>query len=103
MSGYVMKADGFAHIPKDPDAKLTYTWNWTDWMTEAGVTTITQAQVYPDDGITAVGAPGISGGMVAQQFQGGLPGQSYQVTCRAYFSPSGEIDERTIVIDVVQR
>lgn len=99
---YVVKTDGLPHIPKDPDAHLIYTWDWTEWMTLAGATSISSATLSPDLGLVVDGAMGILSGRVAQQFSGGLPGHSYQVTCHAVFN-NGEEDERTIVIDVLER
>lgn len=102
MSDYITRADGFAHIEKDPDASITYTQDWTAWMAKCGVTTISSCTVVADNGLTLVGALTVSAGLVAQRISGGTAGRSYKVRWRPVFN-TGESDDRTIVLDVKDR
>lgn len=103
-TGYIILADGFAHIDKDPEAKLPYTWDWRKWLASLGETAISSAVVTSDPGITQIVFPDLSvPGFVSQVFSGGTPGTSYTVTCHISSSPTGYEDDFTIVLDVKER
>jgi len=99
---FMVKADGFPHAPKDPNAITNYVWDWSQWMIGVAGEGIDSAAVTAEDGITAIGSTSLVGSRVSQVFAGGTAGRSYKAVCRIQTAPSGLIDERTIVIDVVE-
>ena len=102
MKGYVYKSDGFPHIDKDPNAILTYAWDWTDWLAQEGATSIQSAVITADAGVTKVGSAVIAGGVVSQTISGGTVGTSYKLVCRVT-TTSNLVDDRTIILDVVEK
>ncbi|MFN7173684.1 MAG: hypothetical protein ACK4MT_03115 [Thermaurantiacus tibetensis] len=88
---------------KDPDARLDYRFDWSDW-TEGGVALAASEWAVE---------PAVAGGLVAESpaiegtatlvwLTGGAPGQVYAVRNRVTFS-DGAIDERSIVVRVENR
>jgi hypothetical protein len=96
---FIIGSDGYPHIDKDPNAQINYTWDWTSWLTRSGSTSISTTSVTPDTGITVVGSPAISSGLVTAVVSGGTLNGSYKLVCRINTN-DGLIDERTIVVDV---
>jgi len=88
-------------VPKDPDATLDYTLDWSDWLTEneslTGVdvdisgATLVQTQL-TNRMVTAW----ISGGSV-----GGVISLRYRITTDS--SPVNRVDDRTLLINVAER
>lgn len=99
---FVLRADGYPHIDKDPNATLNYTWDWKDWLVSAGGPTIVTAVVTADAGVTVSGAASIAAGLVTQILTGGTAGISYIATCRITTSDA-LVDDRSIVLDVLAR
>lgn len=99
---FTVGSDGFPHIDKDPNARLNYTWDFTEWLLQAGSSAIDTVTVIPPESsdLVLVGTPVISGGKkVVAVLEGGTVGTSYPVTCRIS-TTEGYIDDRTIVLDV---
>ena len=96
---FITGSDGYPHIDKDPDSQINYTWDWTAWMTRSGSTSISNATITPDAGLTLVGSPIIVSGLVTGVLSGGTLGNSYKVRCRINTN-DGLIEDRTIVVDM---
>lgn len=90
-----------AHIIKDPDAKLPYSWDWTPWLTKEN-DTINDATVSVPEGLTAIGEPLIDGGFVTQRLEGGAVGSVYKLTCRIT-TTGGLVDERSMHLTIMDR
>ena len=94
-----MTAQIFAKFTKDPDAELTYQFDWSDWLATA--VTISSYVITADAGIT-VESDSNTDTAVNVKLSGGTVGESYDIACLMTDS-SGEIDERTITIEVEER
>lgn len=86
---------------KDPAALLGYTWDWSAWLAEVA-DTISSATVTVPVGLTAVGAPAVSGGFVTQRVSGGVVDTAYTLVCQIT-TVGGLIDERSINLTVSNR
>lgn len=91
--------DAQAQFQKDPDATLDYTWDWTEWL--VGADTITNAVVLLSPGLTLVSS-NFSTTAVTAWIAGGSPGLPYSATARVT-TTGGRIDDRTIVVQVLNR
>lgn len=105
---FVTRPDGFAHIDADPDAELTFTWNWAKWRSRnaTGALDPADAHVDVDLGIELVSSVAVAGDLVAATISmaGAEVGHSYKAACRiATLDTPPQKDVRTIVIDVRQR
>jgi hypothetical protein len=85
---------------KTPAARLDYTWDWADWLTDVG-DSLDTAPVDVPDGLTAVGLPVVDGGVVTQRVEGGVVGAAYDMVCRIT-TVGGLVDERTISLTIVE-
>ena len=65
--------------PKDPVEVLTYSFDWTAWLSENEI--ITDAQITVDTGLTLFSEPTITGGVVTFYLSGGTNGVAYNVSC----------------------
>lgn len=92
---------------KDPDAKLDYGIDWSDWLAD-GETISSSAWTVPSGLAEATGLPegvpvkGISGSRAFIWLQGGTAGTTYTVTNRITTS-AGRIDDRSLFVAVKQR
>jgi len=98
-TSFVVNADGWPVIDKDPDAVLEYTLDWTDWLADVS-DTITSASVTvngvtkaSDSNTTVKVTAWISGGTVGQ-----MPSATYLIV-----TAGGRTDERTIYFNIRQR
>lgn len=83
--------------PKDPDATVDYSYDWTELYDED----IVSHQVIVEDGITLVTSQLING-IVYYRLSGGIDGQTYNVTVRIT-TDSGQIDDRTVAHPIAER
>lgn len=90
-----------ARFPKDPNAVLDYTIDWSDWLT--GTEVISLATWTLPAGITNAGDT--HDATSATIFlSGGTAGVTYNVTCRITTDNSpARIDDRSITIEVLER
>lgn len=108
MSSYYRNADGDWKIDKDPDATLGYkfdfnaqdrdgnTWLGSSETISSAVVTVASGLTKESDSITD------SGKSVTVNLSGGTAGTTYSVACKITTS-AGNIDERTFIINMVQR
>lgn len=87
---------------KDPDAKLNYGLDWSEWL-DAGETIASSVWDVPT-GLSEFQAA-LFTDTVTQVFLdvGGTPGEYYDLTNRITTSPSGYTDERTLTVYMVQK
>ena len=88
---------------KDDDAVLDFSFRWTDWVAEGE--TIVSFKITVPTGITlGVGAQAAyeSGGAITYWLTGGTIGRTYAIACRVTTS-AGRIDERTMLVKVIER
>lgn len=90
---------GWPTIDKDPDATLDYAWDWSAWLAEAGDTIASHSVT--GSGI-AIGATSAASGVVTARISGGTAGATVLVTC-SITTAGGQIDNRTIALQIVQR
>jgi hypothetical protein len=83
---------------KDPQAKLDYGWDWTEWLGTDSIQSAT-VTVSPNDGSLHVVNTTTSGTKVVAVVSGGNPGQRYALTCHIT-TTGGLEDERTIYLDI---
>jgi hypothetical protein len=86
---------------KDPSALLDYTWDWSAWLAEVA-DTISSATVTVPAGLTAVGAPVVTGTVVTQRVSGGTVDSAYTLVCQIT-TVGGLIDERSIHLTISNR
>ena len=84
---------------KDPQATLDYAFDWTAWL--ADTETITSHTVTAATGLTLVSSAEDTG-VVTAWLSGGTLDEIYTVTCHIVTS-MGRIDDRSILVRVVQR
>lgn len=84
---------------KDPDAKLPWSWDWTDWLAEGE--TIVESEMTVSAGLVKE-SESHSATSATVWLSGGSPGTPYSVANRIETS-MGKIDERTITIRVTNR
>ncbi|MFI6639934.1 hypothetical protein [Streptomyces sp. NPDC050504] len=85
---------------KDPQARLDYSWDWTDWLGASD--TVASATVTVPAGLTAVGAPVVADAVVTQRVSGGVLGEVYTLVCQVT-TVGGLIDERSIRLTIGDR
>jgi hypothetical protein len=85
---------------KDPDARLDYEWDWSDWLEEVN-DTIDSAVITVPTGLTLDDTVTTST-TVTGWFTDGELGKRHQATCRVT-TVDGRIDDRTIVLHIVHR
>lgn len=86
---------------KDPAALLDYSWDWSAWLDEVA-DTISSATVTVPAGLTAAGAPVVSGSAVTQRVSGGTVDDAYTLVCQIT-TVGGLIDERSIYLTIADR
>lgn len=87
-------------IVKDPDARLDYTWDWTEWL-EDSADSIASAQV-TSTGTVDAEAPVINEGNVTCFLSGGKEGTTQSATCRIT-TAAGRVDDRTLYLKLKSR
>jgi hypothetical protein len=92
---------GFPKRIHDPDARLDYPFDWSDWLPEGD--SIESATVTAEAGVTVDGTPTIVGGTkVVPYILGGTVGQTYDVTCHIV-TADGREDDRSITLVVKEK
>jgi hypothetical protein len=84
---------------KDPDARLDYQWDWSDWLAEGE--TITNIVIIVPDGIT-LDEQSDTDTTVTVWLIGGTDGEGYKLTCHITTSAARE-DDRSIYINCRER
>lgn len=91
--------------PKDPDAVLDYTFDWTDWLEDGDtIATFNVALDAPPDSVLVVNSDDILTGAtgVVAWLSGGTLGQLYPVRCRIT-TLHDRTDDRTMLVPVRQQ
>lgn len=87
-------------VEQDPDAKLTWKFDLTDWLSEGE--SLAAHTVSVPTGLT-LESSSISGNNILAQISGGVAGQTYTVTCRATATGSGDIDDFSVDFEIAER
>lgn len=95
-----MSARHVKDYPKDPNATLDWTFDWTPWLSKIGDSISSIAWTVPA-GLTQ---ESVSNSLTKATIwlSGGTDGTSYEVSARIT-TVGGRIDDRTFGIDVVSR
>jgi len=103
-TGYVQTTQGL-QIEKDTEARLTYTFDWVDWLpagdTLSTVTYTVSARANDPDPLVRVSS-GIQGSKTYVQLRDGQEGKTYIVTA-AITTTDGLIDRRYFRVKVLDR
>jgi hypothetical protein len=103
-TGYVQTTQGL-QIEKDTEARLTYTFDWVDWLptgdTLSAVTYTVSARANDPDPLVKV-SQGIQGAKTYVQLRDGQKGKTYVVTA-AVTTTDGLIDRRYFRVKVLDR
>lgn len=90
-------------MQKDPDAKLPFSVDWSDWLTGEGDTAASVTWIVPAGLVQESSpAPSLVNGKATVWLSGGTDLVDYSVTCRLT-TTGGRIDDRTMRISVRQR
>jgi hypothetical protein len=92
-------------ITKDPQAQMTYTFNWSQWLeTGDGISTATYtvAARRNDPTPPTIESQGVSGDQTYVELSGGQVDRTYIVTCKVT-TDNGLIDRRNFRVKVVDR
>lgn len=91
-------------ITKDPDAKLDYTFNWTDWCNLVG-DVIDTFTIIPDATVTMVTSSlDVTKKKVTVVLQGGTVKKTHRVVCRIVtLGPPVRGDDRSIFLKMKER
>lgn len=88
---------------KDPDAKLPFTVDWSQWLANEGDTAASATWMVPAGLVQeSTPLPSLANGKATVWISGGTAGQDYLVTCRLV-TTGGKIDDRTFRIKVIDR
>lgn len=87
---------------KDPNAKLPFAVDWSQWLTAEGDTAATATWIVPAGLTQDTPGPSLTGGTATIWLSGGTVDTDYKVTCRLT-TTGGRIDDRTIRISVRER
>lgn len=91
---------------KDPSAVLDYEVDWSQWMpANDEIDEIDWTVTGPDESLEILSggrAPSVEGSLAKCWLGGGTIGGRYTLACRVTTS-AGRIDERSLVINVVER
>jgi hypothetical protein len=103
-TGYVQTTQGL-QIEKDTEARLTYTFDWVDWLpagdTLSTVTYTVSARANDPDPLVRVSS-GIQGSKTYVELRDGQEGKTYIVTA-AITTTDGLIDRRYFRVKVLDR
>ncbi len=88
-------------LPKDPDAKLIYKFNWTDWLDGDEIAASTWS-VYPSGSLTVLGTNFDTTSTVIR-VEGGTPGERYDLTNHITTHNTGEEEDRTFRLEITER
>ena len=101
---YVINSVGKATIVKDDQAKLDYTFDWSQWLTPIADTIASAVATIHGDGNATIGNPAnqLTTTSVTIWVAGGTIGQQYQLACKIT-TAAGRIDERSVYINVKDR
>jgi hypothetical protein len=103
VSDQVLIVGGKARILKDPDARLDYYWDWTDWFAELVGDSISGATVLPDaDGGLVVETVTYDAFIVKAIISGGVAGARAVATCRIT-TVQGRTEDRSIYMSIRER
>jgi hypothetical protein len=103
-TGYLKDVDGI-WIPKDPEAQLTYTFDWSEWLpVGTALSTVTYTlQVRANDPAPLVKeSSGVTGAKTYVELSGGQVGKIYTVTAEVA-TDDGSIDRRSFRVKVENR
>lgn len=90
-----------AFEPKDPDARLDYIFDWTEWLGTAG-DVITLHEVLVSSPELVVESAFHDDTTVTIWLTGGVVYKVYSVTCRIHTS-AGRFNDRTAQLPIAQR
>lgn len=92
-----MKWSEGVRLSKDPDSKLDYTFDWSDWL---DTDTISSHTVTPQSGLTVVSSStDPTSQKIVVWLSGGTAGETYTLKCNIH-TTAGRVDERTVTIVV---
>lgn len=101
-TGFV-PAPGRPWIYKDPDAKLGYGVDWTDWLEGADAIALATWSISPSGALTFnPGKTALDGSKAVVFLEGGEVGATYTVTCHVVTN-SGDEDDRSFDVRIKQR
>lgn len=103
-TGFLQDQQGI-YIPKDPQAKLTYTFDWVEWLPEGtALSTVTYTlQSRANDPTPLIDhGSGISGTKTYVTVSGGGAGKVYAITAQITLD-NGNIDRRSFRVKVENR
>lgn len=98
-TSFIVNADGWAVIDKDPEAVLDYTLDWELWL--AGMADTISSKTVTGYGVTVDSSSNTSTAVTAW-VSGGLVGQTPSVTVQIVTAGS-RTDERTIYFNIRER
>lgn len=97
---FKIDTDGFYFIPKDPDAVLDYTMDWSEWLETGDTITGTPTWTVPT-GLTKASQSNTTTAATAW-ISGGVAGMNYLVACKIV-TAGGRTDERSFRVKCVNR
>lgn len=99
MTSFIVNADGWPVIDKDPDAALDYTIDWTAWL--ADVSDSISTKTVTGNGVT-IDTSSNTSNTVTAMVSGGVVGQMPSITVHIVTS-GGREDDRTIYFNIKER
>jgi len=105
ITGYKQDTQG-AWIPKDPEARLVYTMDWSEWLaigqTITAVTYTHNSRANDADPIIIHSSDISAGNMTYAEISGGTEGKTYVITA-AITTDNAKLDRRSFKIQVQKR
>ena len=84
---------------KDPQSVLDYKFDWTEWL---GTDTILSYTLTSSDAAFQIASDSKTSTIVTAWLQGGVAGQTYEITCRIV-TTAGRTDDRTAIFPINNR
>lgn len=90
-------------VTHDPDAVLTYSWDWSDWLDTGDSVASATVVADPSTGVS-VGTPAVAADVVSARVSTpGLDGgETVRLVCHIT-TDNGEEDDRTITLKIMER
>ena len=105
ITGYKQDTQG-SWIPKDPEAKLVYSMDWSEWLSVGqtiAAVNYTENSRSNDTAPLVIESEGVQGGLVTYaEISGGAVGKIYTVTAEIT-TDDGAIDRRSFRIKIENR
>lgn len=102
-TAWLQDAQGRWWMPKDPDATLDYSLDWSKWLAQIADTIASVTVVLSGGTELTVVSHGFDGGVTTATISGGATLASMQSVTFRVTTANGRIDDRTVYLQITER